>query len=62
MCPIPTEAMQEIHAVNKQTETGIKEDKEYQIALDKGDLYKVNRKGNMYRSDAKEAIYMKVYV
>ena len=44
-------------AVNKQTEIWIKEDKAYQIALDKGDLYEVNRIANMHKEDAKEVVY-----
>lgn len=44
-------------AINEQAEIWINESKEYQIALNKGNLYDVNRIGNIFIADAKDIVY-----
>lgn len=46
-----------IDAINDQTEIFMADNKEYQIALEKGDLYAVGRIGNMLREQSKEGVY-----
>lgn len=47
-------------AVNKQAEIWMNESEGYQIALNKGDLYEVNKIGNMFMEKAKEVVYKSV--
>jgi hypothetical protein len=50
-------------AINEQVQHWLDEDREYQIALEKSDLYRVNGLGNMIRQSARDAVYkVMVYV
>lgn len=44
-------------AINAQTEIYMNDSKEYQTALDSGNLVEVGKIGNMLREKAKESIY-----
>ncbi len=44
-------------AINEQTEIYMNDSKEYQTALDSGNLVEVGKIGNMLREKAKESIY-----
>ncbi|MDE5557774.1 MAG: hypothetical protein K2J32_08830, partial [Ruminococcus sp.] len=44
-------------AINAQTEIYMKDSKEYQTALDSGNLVEVGKIGNMLREKSKEIIY-----
>lgn len=43
--------------INKQTEIYINDSKEYQTALESGNLVEVGKIGNMLREKAKESVY-----
>ena len=44
-------------AINEQTEIYMNDSKEYQIALESGNLVEVGQIGNMLREQAKESLY-----